>query len=115
MSDCCDTGTFEFFEVNSGATLLSREVEISEDSQADLESVSIKFWASGSATSALTLSSETGELTILQATSPWIIRIEQIDAVTLAEGFYSGKIITTDADGAVEVYVEPTWRIKSAI
>lgn len=111
--DNCDSiGRFCFPSVFSGDSLIGFEIEIEEENaQADLDDVAITFSTPGTQDALLVLGDGTG-LTILQATPPWIISVDDIETVTLDPGTYIGRVRTTDGDGISETYLEATWVIR---
>jgi len=77
----------------------------------DLSSVKMEVWLEGATSAALTLSSGSG-ITINTATAgAWDFTIDEINPVTLAAGWYSYDLDTTDAAGTVRTRLKGTWNI----
>lgn len=77
---------------------------------ANLSSVRMQ-WRDDDNTAQLTLTSADNEITITDAAS-WEITVEPV-VLTLAAGYYSWAIETTDADGTIKTRLGGTHQIKS--
>lgn len=75
-----------------------------------LESVEMKFFASGSTTAALTLTSDDGEITIADAAN-WSYVVEPL-TMTLAAGQYSWTLRFTDTAGRAVTWLTGTIEIR---
>jgi hypothetical protein len=77
-----------------------------------LASVQMSFWLAGATTAALDLTSADGDITIEDADA-WEFRVEAISPLTLAAGYYSWAIQTTDDAGRVKTYLKGTLPVET--
>lgn len=114
MSCDCEQGILPMPAGFAGCSWIGFEIEIEEDGgQADLESVVMEFKTEPdlSGTAVLTLSNGSG-LTIISASPPWRVGIDDIEAISLAAETYYFDVKFTDSTSMTEPLLAGAWTIK---
>jgi hypothetical protein len=99
----------------AGTSWVGFEIDIEEDepdAQAELTAVVMTFKTKPDLTGAAALTRSGGDgLTIVSASPPWKVGIDDIATVGLAAGVYFFDIKFTDSSGITEPLLRGTWRI----